>query len=92
MLCGSHIKIWNPANHTEKQNKKHQNAKSIGEKLKTKGLMFFVSFFSCDLQDFKGVSSEPSGKMIKVALSQKILEDFYFSKKIIPYLIPEQKN
>ena len=37
----------------KKQNKKHQNAKSIGEKLKTKGLMFFVSFFSFDLQDFK---------------------------------------
>ena len=33
--------------------KKHQNAKYICEKLKTKGLMFFVSFFSCDLQDFK---------------------------------------
>ena len=37
----------------KKQNKKHKNAKSIGEKLKNKGLMFFVSFFSCDLQDFK---------------------------------------
>ena len=36
----------------KKQNKKHQNAKSTGEKLKTKGLVFFVSFFSCDLQDF----------------------------------------
>ena len=36
----------------KKQNKKHQNAESIGEKLKTKGLMFFVSFFSCDMQDF----------------------------------------
>ena len=33
-------------NHMKKQNKKHQNAKSIGEKLKTnKGLMLFVSFF-----------------------------------------------
>ena len=37
----------------KKQNKKRQNAKSIGEKLKTKGLMFFVSFFACDLQYFK---------------------------------------
>ena len=37
----------------EKQNKRHQNAKYIAEKLKTKGLMFFISFFSCDLQDFK---------------------------------------
>ena len=32
----------------KKQNKKHQNARSIGEKLKTKSLMFFVSFVSCD--------------------------------------------
>ena len=53
MLCGSYFKIWNLANHMKKQNKKHQNAKSIGEKLKTKGLMFFVSFLSCDLPDFK---------------------------------------
>ena len=37
----------------KKQNKKYQNAKSSGKKLKTKGLMFFVSFFSYDLQDFK---------------------------------------
>ena len=50
MLCGSLIKIWNLAkHHMKKQNKKHEN----DEKLKTKGLMFFVSFFSCDLQDFK---------------------------------------
>ena len=37
----------------EKRNKNHQNYISIGKKLKTKGLIFFVSFFSCDLQDFK---------------------------------------
>ena len=37
----------------EKTKQKLQNAKSNDEKLKTKGLMFFVSFFSCDLQDFK---------------------------------------
>ena len=30
----------------EIQNIKHQNAKSIGEKLKTKGLLFFISIFS----------------------------------------------
>jgi hypothetical protein len=35
----------------EKQNKKLQNARFIGEKLKNQSLMFFVSFFSCDLQD-----------------------------------------
>ena len=29
-----------------------QNVKSIGEKLKNKGLMLFVSFVSCNLQDF----------------------------------------
>ena len=37
----------------KKQNKKHKNYKYIDEKLKTKGLMFFALFFSCDLQDFK---------------------------------------
>ena len=42
MLCCSHIKIWSLANHIKKRNKKHQNAKSIGEKLKTKSLMFFL--------------------------------------------------
>ena len=41
MLCGSHIKIQNLANHM-KNKKTHQNAKFIGEKLKAKGLMFFV--------------------------------------------------
>ena len=39
--------------HIKTQNSKHQNVKSIGEKLTTKGLMFFVSFFTCDLQGFK---------------------------------------
>ena len=47
------LKFDKLANHMKKQSKKHQNAKSIGEKLETKGLRFFVSFFSCDLQDFK---------------------------------------
>ena len=53
MLCGSHIKILNLANYMKKQNKKHPNARFIDEKLKTKSLMLFVSFFSCDLQYFK---------------------------------------
>ena len=39
MLCGSHIKIWNLVNHMKIQNKKHQNARFIDEKLKTKSLM-----------------------------------------------------
>jgi hypothetical protein len=38
----------------KKQYKKHQNAKSIDEKLKTKGLMFFVSYFHviCKISNF----------------------------------------
>ena len=38
----------------QKQNKKSQNAKSIVDKLKTKGLMFFVSFFHviCKISNF----------------------------------------
>ena len=53
MLHGSLIKIWNLWNHTKKQNRKDQNSSSIGEKLKTNGLILFVSIISCDLQDFK---------------------------------------
>ena len=45
MLCDSHIKIGNLANHMKKQNIKHQNDRFIDEKMKTKCLMFFVSFF-----------------------------------------------
>ena len=38
----------------EKIKQKHQNNRCIDEKLKTKSLMLFVSFFfSYDLQDFK---------------------------------------
>ena len=51
MLCSSLIKIWNLANHMITK-QKYQNTNPIGEKLKIIGLMFFVSFFSCDLQDF----------------------------------------
>ena len=38
----------------KKQNKKHQNTRFIDEKLKTKILMFFVSFFHviCKISDF----------------------------------------
>ena len=42
-------------NHMKKQSKKHQNAKFIGEKLKTKRLMFFVLFFFhviCKISNF----------------------------------------
>ena len=45
ILYGSHIKIWNLANHIKKQNKKHQDTRSIDKKLETKSLMFLVSFF-----------------------------------------------
>ena len=37
----------------KKQDIANQNARFIDEKLKAQSLMFFVSFFSCDLQDFK---------------------------------------
>ena len=40
------------SNPLEKTKQKSQDARFIDEKLKTKSLMFFVSFFSCHLQDF----------------------------------------
>ena len=42
---GTYTTLKSIGNHMKKQNKKHQNARSIGEKLKKK--------ISCDLQDFK---------------------------------------
>ena len=39
-----HIKFWNLVKQLKNKNKKDQNTRSIGEKLKTKSLMFFVSF------------------------------------------------
>ena len=48
-----HISKFEILQTTWKNKTKNQNARSIGEKLKNKILMFFVSFFSCDLQDFK---------------------------------------
>ena len=62
----------------ETQNKKHQNARSIDEKLKTKSLMFFVSFVSCDLQDFKWLFSKPSGKHIIAPFFKCDFQDFKF--------------
>mgnify|MGYP001275423916 CR=1 FL=1 len=38
---------------TLKKKQRHQNARFIDEKQKTRSLRFFVSFSSCDLQDFK---------------------------------------
>ena len=40
MLCGSHIKIWNFANHMKKQNKKHQNLLAKNWKLRIWCLWF----------------------------------------------------
>ena len=50
MLCGSHIEIWNLANH-KKQNK---NIKMLDLLMKTKKQRVWCSLFylSCDLQDF----------------------------------------
>ena len=55
------VHILNLANHMKKQDKKHQNASrsSIGEKQKTKSLMFSVSFFHviCKISNFNIVKS-----------------------------------
>ena len=38
---------------TKLMERSYQNANYIGEIMKTKGLMFIVSFFSCDLKYLK---------------------------------------
>ena len=59
MLCGSHIKIWNLSN------KKHQNARFIDEKLKTKNL--FLLFFT-RFARFKILIREPQSIWHKLLL------------------------
>ena len=68
MLCGSHIKIWNIANHMKKTKQKHQNAKFIVEKLETKGVMFFVSFFFKWFTRFQILTCEPQSIWRKLLL------------------------
>ena len=89
MLCGSLIKR-NLGNHMKKQNKKYQNTESIGEKLKTKGLVFFVSFFSYDLQDMWIVNPKGFGTSFLCwvdFINQKILIKNTVSK--LDLLIPQ---
>ena len=51
--CAKCFAVCNLENHMKKQNKTNANAKFVVEKLKTKAPMFFVSFFSSALEDFK---------------------------------------
>ena len=53
------IRIWNLANHMKKQNKTHQNASFIDEKLKTNSRMFFISFFFMWFAQFQILICEP---------------------------------
>ena len=45
----SKIKFENLKSCKPHEKRKHQNARSTDEKLKTKGLMFIASFFSLDI-------------------------------------------
>ena len=61
----------------QKQNKKYKNAKSFGKKLKTEGLMFFVLFFSSDLQDLNFNTVFPRNLFFfkfNLGHSQRVLE------------------
>ena len=81
----------------KKQNKKYQNAKSSGEKLKKKGVMFFVSCFLCDLQDFKFqyVNHKAFGAIFstELTLRKKYHHDFVSKRfqlcSVVSALIPK---
>ena len=68
-FCGSHFRIWNLANNMKKQNKKHQNARFIDEKLKNRSLMFFVFFFFMWLARFQILICEPQSIWHKLVLN-----------------------
>ena len=76
MLCGWHIKIWNLSNHMKKQNKKHPNARFIDEKLKTKSLVFFVSFFHviCKISNFNMSTAK---HLAQASFTELTLSDFF---------------
>ena len=69
MLCGSHTKIWNPS--------KHQNARSIDERLKSKSLMFFVSFFFTEVARFQILRCEPKSIWRKLLVLSWLYKDFF---------------
>ena len=54
MLCGSHIEIWNLANHMKTQKKKYQNAIFINEKWKLRIWYSLYHFFHviCKISNF----------------------------------------
>ena len=77
--CGSLIKIWNLANHMKKQNKKHQNAKSIGEKLRVWCSLFhFFLWFA----RFQILMCEPQ------SIWRKLLVLSWLFKPRIVYFLP----
>ena len=83
------IKIWNLANHMRKQNKNHQNEIFFGDKLKILSLMFFVSFFSCDLQNFIMWTAK---HLVQASCTELTLPDHRLSKfvpeSVIVHLMP----
>ena len=73
MLCCSHIKIWNLANHMKKWNKEHQTLSFQFFIKRSSILMFFVSFFMWFAR-FQILICEPQSIWRKVL----VLSYFYY--------------
>jgi hypothetical protein len=56
----------------KKQNKKHQNDSSIGEKLKNKSLMLFVSFFHL-ISNIKNLNKSPAKHLAQASCTELTL-------------------
>ena len=59
---------------------KQQNTKSSGEKLKTRGQMFFASFFLCDLQI---LMFEPQSIQQKLFCTELTLDELVSKANVI---------
>ena len=79
---------WNLLKHMKKRNKNHQNDICIGEKLKTKGLMFFVSFFHviCKISNFNMWTAKHLAQASCTELTLHGVHWVIFEQKILPQI------
>ena len=76
---------------TKTKNQKHKNAKSFGKKLKTKSLMFFVSFFHiiCKISNFNLWTAK---HLAQASCTELTLHHCGFWELKMPYVIFENEG
>ena len=92
MLCGSHIKIWNLANHMNKQNKKHQKARSLVKnwKLRVWCSLFYFFHVICKISNFNMWTPKHLAQASCTELTLKVkIKAYYPNIYTVPVLISQ---